>query len=154
MDRYGAALWAATCKDGDLPTVRHDEVKWAIEEVFSALEHRVTVEVVQEFSRFLPAAGTGDLGRRRVIPDLKIWAAPRILADVKGITMRKTRYLNYTLASNEYPPGFAVHQRQRALDTDVRRVLKNLDSRYKASTTAGRLPAPGAPGGGAAQALW
>ena len=72
MDKYGAALFAATCKDGGLPTIRHDEVKWAIEEVFSALEHRDTVEVVREFSRFLPAAGAGDLGSQRVIPDLKI----------------------------------------------------------------------------------
>ena len=142
MGRYGAELWAATCKDGGLPTIRHDEVKWTIEEVFSALEHRVTVEVVREFSRFLPGAGVGDLGSQRVIPDLKVWGTPKILADVKGITLSKSRYLGYTLQSNEYPPGFAVQKRQRAVHTDVKRHLAKLDEKYNAG------PAPGGGGGG------
>ena len=151
MDRHGAELWAAVCKDGGLPTIRHDEVKWAIEEVFSALEHRVTVEVEREFSRFLPAAGVGDLGSQRVIPDIKIWATPKILADVKGITMSKTRYLNYTLQSNEYAPGFAVQQRQRAVHTDVKRHLKKLDDKYNAAAPGGgAAPGPALQGAGAA----
>ena len=144
MDKYGAALFAATCNYGGLPTIRHDEVKWAIEEVFSALEHRVTVEVVREFSRFLPAAGTGDLGSQRVVPDLKIWATPKILADVKGITLSRSRYLDYTLQSNEYPPGFAVQKRQQAVHTDVKRHLKTLDDKYSACS-AGRRCHPRAP---------
>ena len=30
MDQHGAALFAM-CKDGGLPTIRHDTVKWTIE---------------------------------------------------------------------------------------------------------------------------
>jgi len=135
-----AALFSAMCKDGGLPTIRHDTVKWTIEEVFSALLSRVTVEVVREFTRFLPAAGTGDLGSQRVVPDLKIWATPAILADVKGITLSKSRYLDYTLQSNEYESGFAV--KKLAVDTDVRRHLKKLDVKHNATALDSAAPGP------------
>ena len=98
MDKYGAALFAATCNYGGLPTIRHDEVKWAIKEVFSALEHRrVTVEVSENSSgscRQQAQAPTGDLGSQRVIPDRKIWATPKFLADVKDITLSRSRCLD------------------------------------------------------------
>ena len=76
----------------------------------------------------------------------------RSLADVKGITLSRSRHLACTLQSNEHPPGFAVQKRQQAVHTDVKRHLKKLDDKYNGAAPGGGAALPAAQGAGAARA--
>ena len=47
--------------------------------------------------------------------------------------LSRSRYLDYTLQSNEYASGLAVKKCQQAVDTDVRRHLKKVDVKHNAT---------------------